>query len=185
MPVLCDGHFNGAAQAAPGDGLLDVSISLGLAGARQCATILVGGEIDHRYVQLLAHLIRDFDSIHFPFQMDVHQNQVGRRLADQLERSGAGIGRAGNGISGRFEARFQVGRDESFVFDDNDLRFRGGGQLVPPWRKPGQGRDESLDRACPDAVCRSKDFSPENMRGIWLPLPLYGGGEMGSGERWF
>ena len=52
----------------------------------QGVTVGIGCQINHRHILLPLDLESGFDSVHFPLQYDIHQNQIRMRIARLADR---------------------------------------------------------------------------------------------------
>ena len=83
--VLVEGHLDGRPQFPLVERLKNVAERLGHLGPLESGKIRVSGKIDDRNVELAAYVVGRLDAVHFAFQADVHEDDVGVRLLGLLD----------------------------------------------------------------------------------------------------
>lgn len=89
--------------------------------AAQRIVLGVGGEEDHRYAVLRLDLQCRVYAVDRTFEVDVHQHQVGRHLADLAHRLLAAGQHRANLVAEGLQLVLQVESDDAFVLDQHQI----------------------------------------------------------------
>src|SRR5258708_2996527 len=119
--MFCESQLNGALETSGVDRFPDVAVGLRLSGALKGAAVFICRQVDDGDIELFANPLGDLDSVLVPFDADVHQDEVGRSLADRTQGFAARGGYCGHGITGGGQPSSQIGGDEALVFDDDNF----------------------------------------------------------------
>ena len=117
--MLVDGHLDRRLQLAFLEWLEQVTIGLRDLRPLEGAVVRVRRKIDDRYV-VTGQFICRFDAIHLALQIDVHQHQMGRRMARRGDGLLSGRDNDGHIVPHPLQPQLQVQGDDGLVLDDED-----------------------------------------------------------------
>ena len=109
------------------------------------------GDVDYRHFQFGLQGLGRGDAVHIALQTDIHKDQIERRGSGKVERFFSGARDSRHLIAQPLQPALDVGGDNAFVFNDQDLLVLFGGKLhgnKSVWEVECAEERESLRQFC-------------------------------------